>query len=439
MQQTNLMMKIGIISLGLILCLNSVSAQQLDRIVAVVNGDAISKTELDNYTKLVISDMKQNTGASLPSKEVLQQQILNRMVLDKIQLQMAQQYGIEVDSMTVSQAIQELARQQGESVENFRKTIESKGLNYSDYRELIKTEMIIQNLQNKEVNQNVSVSKADIENFLNSPAGQDNSGAEYKLAHILLPVPESPTPEALRKSEVQANAVVAKLKAGADFNNVAISTSAGQQALKGGDLGWRSAGEIPTLFVSHTPAMNVGDIVGPIRSSSGFHIIKLQAKRVAAESQRSETHVRQILIKTDVNTSKAEAEKALRLMKQQINKGADFAKLAIQKSQENRTAEKGGDMGWVNEETVLPRFNQVMAKLRNSEMSEPFETEEGWHLIQVLDRRTQRTSDEAAYNKAREILSIRKANESLESWTKRIRDEARVDILISGEITQKKA
>lgn len=410
------------------------AAQSINRIVAVVNGDAISQTELDSYTKLLLSEMQPD---SLPAKDVLQQQVLNRMIQNKIQLQLAQQYGIEIDSLSVSQAIQNIAQQQGSTVEELRQSIENKKINYSDYREHIKTEMIIQILQNKEVNQDISITKSDIENYLNSPAGQDNSGVEYKMSHILLSVPESPTPDALKKAQAKAEEMVSKLRAGADFKSIAISSSSGRQALNGGDLGWRSAGELPSMFVTYAPSMQKGEVIGPIRSSSGFHIIKLQDKRVATETQRTETHARQILIKTDLNTSSLEAQRTLRLIKQQVTKGADFAKLAIQKSQENRTAEKGGDMGWIDDSTVTPKFYQEVAKLRNNEISEPFETEEGWHLVQVLDRRTQRTSDEAAWNKAHEIIGNRKAAEALELWTKRIRDEARVEILIENKTADK--
>jgi peptidyl-prolyl cis-trans isomerase SurA len=427
----NLFKKISLITLGLLVALPLYAGQALNRIVAIVNGDAISQTELDNYTKMIVTEM-QAPGAALPPRDVLQKQVLNRMILNKIQLQIAQQYGIEIDSLSVSQQIQNIAKQQGVSVETLRSTVEATGINYSDYREYIKTEMIIQMLQNKEVNQDVSITKADIENYLNSPAGQDNSGAEYRLSHILVALPESPTPEVLKKAQNKAEDLVAKLKSGADFKALAISNSAGRQALNGGDLGWRNAGELPSLFTTYAPSMQKGDIAGPIRSSNGFHIIKMQDKRVSSETQRTETHVRQILIKTDIHTSSAEAQRTLRLLKQQIQKGADFAKLAVAKSQENRTAEKGGDMGWVDESTVIPKFYQVMSKLRNNEVSEPFETEEGWHLVQVLERRTQRTSDEAAFNKARESIWLRKSNEALEAWSKRIYDDARIEILLDG-------
>ena len=406
--------------------------QSLDRIVAIVNSDVISQSELDGHTRLVAADMRQQAGTELP-RDVLQRQVLNRMIIDKIQLQMAEQVGIEVDSIAVSQAMHDMARQNGQTLEDFKISTQARGIDFNSYRETIRTDMITQTLQSREVGQEINVSKNDIESFLNSPAGQDQSGTEYRISHILIATSESPSPEALKRAQSEAQDIVTKLKSGDEFQKIAMTKSAGRQALKGGDLGWRTTGELPTLFVSYVPTMQVGDIAGPIRSASGFHIIKLQEKRVSAEESRTETHVRQIFVKTDANTSNEEAKAALHALQQKIKKGANFAKLAAQKSQEARTAEKGGDMGWVNEKIVLPKFYQVMTKLRNNEVSEPFQTDEGWHLIQVLARRTQRSSDEAAWNKAREVLTMRKANEVLEAWTKRIRDDAQVEILLADE------
>jgi len=431
MRNTNLVILLPFF-LATFLVLQTVEARQsLDKIVAVVNNEVISQSELDGYTHLVMSEMSQQPGTVLPPKSVLEKQILNRMVLDKIQLQLAAQSGIEVDSITVSQTIQNLAQMQGLSMEQFRQGVEQHGMKFDDYRDLIRKDLIIQNLQARDVGQNVNVSKTDIESFLNSPAGQDNSGTQYKLSHILISLPESPTPEIVKNTQAQAEDIVKQLKNGTDFNKMAMSKSAGRQALKGGDLGWRSVGELPTIFVSTVPSMHVGDIVGPIRSSSGFHIVKLQDKRQEQAETQTETHVRQILIKPDANTSSEEVHEIMLSLKKQINKGADFAKVAQQKSQENKTAAKGGDMGWLAQDAVLPKFYQVMSSLPNNEVSEPFQTEEGWHLIQVLNRRTQRTSSEAAYHKAHEIIMVRKTNEAVEAWMKRIRDEARVEILLS--------
>jgi peptidyl-prolyl cis-trans isomerase SurA len=427
----NAVSKLAFVVLVSGVCIQPVLAKQvLDKIIAVVNNDVISQYELENYTKIVAADIKLESDGALPPKDVLKEQVLNRMILDKIQLQLAEQYGIEADSITVSQALQNMARQKGETVEQLKNKIESSGIPFDEYRNLIRNEIIIQRLQSREVAQDLAISKSDIESFLSSPAGQDNSGTEYRISHILLLTPEAPTPAALKQVQAKADEIVASLKNGADFQKTAMSKSAGRQALNGGDLGWRSSGEMPTMFVNYIPNMKVGDIAGPIRSAGGFHIIKLQDKRTNNDENRIETHVRHILIVPNKNTSSDEAKAILTSIRKQLIKGTDFAKIAAKKSQDQRSASKGGDLGWVTEQSVLPEFNQAMAKLRNNEISEPFQTEDGWNLVQVLDRRTKHTSDEAAWNRALEILTIRKSNEAIEAWTKRIRDEARVNILL---------
>lgn len=417
-----------------------ISARQtLDKVIAVVNSDVISKYELDNYTKYVIANMEAEGNTILPPKDVLQEQVLNRMVLDKIQVQLAEQTGIEVDSITVSDAIQHVARQHGQTLEQFKNSIEKKGLQFDDFRAIVRNDLIIQRLQAREVSRDVVIAKADVESYLSSAAGQDNSGVEYRLNHILLLAPESPTPEALKVVQAKAEELVVSLQKGADFQKTAIAKSAGRQALNGGDLGWRTSGELPTIFVNYVPTMQVGDVVGPIRSAGGFHIIKLAGKRTTETDKLIETHVRQILIVPDNNTSSEEARTLISSIRKQIINGADFAKIAQKKSQDLRSASKGGDMGWVNEQAVLPKFYEVMSKLRNNEISEPFQTEEGWTIVQVLDRRNQATSNEAAWNRAMEVLTARKTNEAIEAWTKRIRDEARVSILLNNDTSNKQA
>jgi peptidyl-prolyl cis-trans isomerase SurA len=427
----NTVIKLAFLCFASMACMQTATAKQvLDKIVAVVNNDVISQYELENYTKLLVADLKAQSDSALPPKDILQEQALNRMVMDKIQLQLAEQSGIEVDSIMVSQALQHLAQQKGQTLEQLRYETEARGVNFDEYRELVRNELTIQRLQARAVSQDVAIAKSDIESFLSSPAGQDNTGTEYKISHILLLAPESPTPAALKQVQSKAEEIVASLKKGADFQKTAMAKSAGRQALNGGDLGWRNTGELPTLFVNYVPTMQIGDIVGPIRSAGGFHIIKLEDKRTANEEHRTETHVRHILIVPDKNTSSEEAKTVLAGIRKQIVKGADFSKIAAKKSQDIRSASKGGDMGWINEQSVLPKFYEVISKLRNNEISEPFLTEDGWNLVQVLDRRTRHTSDEAAWNRATEILTIRKTNEAIEAWTKRIRDEARVSILL---------
>lgn len=404
--------------------------EELDRIIATVNKDVISLCELDNYIKIVTLDAKEH---ELPTKDILRRQVLNKMILDKIQLQLADEYGIDVDSVVVSQSLQSMAASQNISMQELQTQIESKNVNFADYRELLKQEIIMSRLQSREVAQDVVISKSDIESYLNSPAGQDQSGTEYHLGHILLSAPEQPTPEELQKTQQEADKIVETLKNGEDFAKTAMENSSSQQALKGGDLGWRSSAELPTLFVSFVPSMNTGDIVGPIRSASGFHIIKLHDKRVGNQELLSEYHVRQILLKPNENKSDQEVEATMHKILQQLKSGSDFAKLAHKNSEETRTASKGGDMGWISKKSVLPKFYDVMSSLEENAYSEPFRTDAGWHVIQLLDKRTHYSSNEAAWNKARDVLAMRKTGEMLEVWAKRLRDEANVQIFLDEQ------
>lgn len=431
MKINTLICKCALGILAISLSLQPLSARQvLDKVVAVVNTDVISQYELDNYTKFVVTSMETQDGSIVPPDDVLQEQILNRMITDKIQVQLAEQSGIEVDSITVSEAVHFMAKQQGLTLDQLKQNIEKKGLQFDDFRNIVRNDLTIQRLQAREVARDVVIAKSDIESYLSSPVGQDQSGIEYRLSHILLQAPESPTPDALKKVQIKAEGLVSGLQKGDDFSKVAMTNSAGRQALSGGDLGWRSSGELPTMFVNYAPTMQVGDVVGPIRSAGGFHIIKLTGKRTTKEDKLIETHVRQITILPDSHKSSDEARRLLVGIRKQLVNGADFAKIAQKKSQDLRSATKGGDVGWVNEQAVLPKYYEIMSHLRNNEISEPFQTEEGWHIIQVLDRRNQLTSNEAAYNRALEVLTMRKTNEALEAWTKRIRDESRVSIML---------
>lgn len=412
------------------------ASEVLDKVIAVVNNDVISQFELEKYSKIVMANLDAQ-GNGLPSDDVFKDQILNRLILDKIQIQLAEENGIEVDSITVTEAVQYIARQKGITLSEYRQSLEKKGIDFEEYRNTIRNDLIIQRLQAREVSRDVVIAKSDIESYLSSPAGQDRSGTEYQISHILMVTPETPTPNAVKQVQNKAENLVSALQKGADFHKAALTHSAGRQALNGGDLGWRTSGELPTIFANYIPTMQVNDVVGPIRSAGGFHIIKLTGKRVTKNDKDIETHVRQILITPDSRTSSEEAQRLLQNMRKQIIQGADFAKLAQKKSQDTRSASKGGDIGWVNENAVLPQYYEVMSKLRNNEISEPFQTEEGWHLIQVLDRRNQHNSNEAAWNKAMEVLTMRKTNEAIEVWTKRVRDEARVEILIPTENVKK--
>lgn len=405
------------------------AASRLNKIAAIVGNEIITVKELKDKTKLIINNLSEQNIA-LPPQTVLEHQVLNKMILDLIQLQMAKQFAIEVDSISVNQAIEDLAKQQQLSVAEYKKSIEQHGMKFADFREHIKTELTISRLQQREIGNEIRISNTEIDSYLNSPEGQDNSGIEYHLGHILITAPETPSEKKLKNTEAKAKKLVADLKQGSDFKQLAMANSSDIKALDGGDLGWRQLKEIPTIFTKQVPNMQINEILGPIQSASGYHIIKLYGKRFGKKQDYLELKAKQILIKPNDTTSDQEAKNLLLNLRQQIIQGDDFSKIAAQKSQEIHTANKGGDLGWISESAVLPEFWKNINKLSENQISQPFKTESGWHLVQIISKRSSNNSTEIARNQAGEILRERKFHEMLEIWLKKIRDEAKVDVLL---------
>ena len=415
-----------IVVLSIFLPFQVIASNSLDQVVAIVNNEVITKLELNKYTEILTSNID-TENMQLPSKDILNKQILTKMILDKIQLQLANATGITTDDQEINASIQEIAEDEKLTLTEFKRNLEKKGIDFSDFRKYIKNELTFATLRQRELAHDLTVSSADIDSFLNSPIGQDQSGAEYRLGHILLSIPDAATPQTITSIQKQAKQIITELKNDGDFAKIAMAKSAGQQALKGGDLGWRRISAIPTIFVEYVPSMKLNEIFGPIRSSSGFHIIKLNGKRIGDKKAYTEIHVRHILLKTG-HISDQKIKDKLDHIRSQIIKGADFAKTAKQKSEETSTAEKGGDLGWINKKSVLPEFYSKIINLPLGEISEPFKTQLGWHLVQVLEKRSHETSSIAARNKAAAILKERKFQEKLEAWLKKIRNDAHVEI-----------
>lgn len=405
------------------------AAHHINKIAAIVGNEIITTKELEEKTKLVINNLS-TQNITLPPKEILEHQVLNKMILDQIQLQMAKQLAIEVDSTSINHAIENLAKQQKISVSEYKKSILQSGLKFEDFREQVKTEIILSRLQQREVGNEIRISNADIDGYLNSPAGQDNSGIEYHLGHILITAPDKTNNTAFKKAELKAKQVVTELKQGKDFKQLAMANSSDIKALDGGDLGWRQLKEIPSIFVKEIPNMQIDEIIGPIQSSSGFHIIKLYNKRFGKKQNYLELQARQILIKPSQSISDQEAKTLLSKLRQQITDGKEFSKIAEHKSQELHTAARGGSLGWISETSVIPEFWKNINTLSTNQISQPFKTELGWHLVQITNKRQADHSKEAIRNQAAEILRERKFNEILEIWLKKIRDEAKVDVLL---------
>jgi peptidyl-prolyl cis-trans isomerase SurA len=404
----------------------------LDKMVAAVNGEAITESQLNRQTQILLTRLQQTT--TLPPMSVLQKQLLERMILEKLQLQLASQDTIDIDETTLNHALQDIAIRDGLSLSQLQQFLEEQGVSFAQFKETVKTELMLSKVQQKELGQQITISKAEIDHFLNSPAGLDQSGAEYNLGHILITFPsDSPSKAQQQKTQQHAEQIVGELKAGANFAKMAMAKSASQHALNGGDLGWRKIESIPTTFVKIAPALQIGEIYGPIRDNSGFHIIKLLNKRAQttpAGKSSAEAHVRQILIKTNEKKSDTEAQTLLTALRTRIINGTSFTTLAQQYSEE-ATATKGGDIGWVTEKGVVPEFYQAITKLKSGEISQPFKSPLGWHLVLMLEKRSAHVPSETMRNKAMEILYQRKFDELLVTWLRQLRNNAEVQTYLN--------
>lgn len=400
--------------------------EPLEKIVAVVNDDVITRTELDNRLH-AIKDQLKNQTSPLPPDSVLEKQVLDRMILASLQLQLADHNGIRVDDDTLNHTIERIAADNKLSLPEFRAVLEKEGYDFASFREDIRREILISRVQQRQVTDRIMVTEQEIDNFLATQHAQGNTDAEYHLAHILVAVPDAASAERIQTARQRADDILAKLRAGANFQETAIADSDGQQALQGGDLGWRKAAELPTLFVEPVLRMKVGDISELIRSPSGFHIIKLLDQRSEQRHIVTQSHARHILIRTDELTGDDAAQARLNEFRQRIKEGADFAELARNYSNDTATAGNGGDLGWVNPGDMVPAFEAEIDKLATGEISEPFKTGFGWHIVQVLERRRYDNTDSFIRNQARDAIRQRKTEEELQSWMARLRDDAYIE------------
>ena len=360
---------------------------------------------------------------------MLEEQVLERMIQKHLQLQVAASNHIRVEDETLNRTILRIASDNKLTLGQFRDVLEKDGFNFANYRENIRNEIIISRLRQREINSKITVTEQEVKDFLTNREAQGSADDEYHLAHILVAIPEAASAEQVQAAKQKAQNILNKLRSGEDFAQTAIAMSDGQQALQGGDLGWRKLGQLPLLFSSLVNTMKVSDISELIRSPSGFHIIKLLEKRQRKGKHIiTQTKARHILIRTNELVSDKDAVTRLKQLKQRIEHGEDFAELARSHSDDTASAVNGGDLGWVNPGALVPQFEQVMNSLKPKEMSEPFKTEYGWHVVQVLDRREHDNTDEQKVAQAKEQIFQRKVEEETQNWLRRLRDEAYVDI-----------
>jgi peptidyl-prolyl cis-trans isomerase SurA len=403
--------------------------QSLNSIVAVVNDDIILSSELDNATRSVVKQLEEK-GTPLPEKSVLEKEVLDKLIMESLQLQLAASNGITIDDSQLNTEIKELAENNGVSLTEFRNILERDGYSYQAFREDLRKQLTIMQVRRMMVASTIKVNDQEIDNLLATLKSSGQGGVEYHLGHILIAIPEAASPGEIQATKARAENTLQRLRGGADFAEVALVTSDSQTALEGGDLGWRNLGQLPSMFLDTVKGMQVGDISDLIRSSGSFHIIKLLGKRGDERHFVEQTRVRHILIKTDEVNTDEDVQTRIRQLELRLRGGEDFATLALANSQDTLSAARGGDLGWINQGDTVPEFEEAMNSLAPGEISQPVKTEFGWHLIQVQERRTHDSTEEYERTKVRDLIRSKKYEEELFLWLRRLRDESYVEYRI---------
>jgi len=395
----------------------------LDRIVAVVNDDVVTETELDQEVKTVEKRIT-DQGVNAPVGHRLRSQVLNRLITKQLQLQLAKKAGLRVDDATLNQTMNRIAAQNKMTLDQLRSAIERDGFDFGTFRDDIRDQILITRLKQREVEKKIVVTDQEIDQFIANQLAGDAADDEYRIAHILIAVPESAGPERIHRAREKAERIHKTLVDGADFEKEAIEYSDGRHALDGGDLGWRKAKELPSIFSRVALNMRVGAVSDVLRSPSGFHIIKLVGKHSSERHVVTEHQVRHILLATNDLLNDQAAHEKLMSLRERIQHGEDFGELARAYSEDKASAGKGGQLGWVKPGDVDPDFEKVVEALKVNEVSRPFRTRFGWHIAQVLDKRTVDDTEEYNRAKARELIRKRKTDEAYQQWLRRLRDNA---------------
>ncbi|MDR2031810.1 MAG: peptidylprolyl isomerase [Azoarcus sp.] len=407
---------------------------EVDRIVAVVNSEAITALQLRDRRNHILRNLKKQ-NVQLPPEDVFERQVLEQLIMERAQLQLARNTAVQIDEAMLERAIGLIANNNRIPLNKMRATLAEEGVTWERFREDIRTELILNRLREREVDNKVTVSDAEITNFLrNHPDAL--SGTEYRVAHILLRIPEGADAGQLETLRRRAEKILARLRAGENFARVAADSSDAPDNIRGGEIGWRDRDRLPGLYADAMGKLEPGEISPPLRSASGLHIVKLLEKREGSDAQGAreveQIHARHILLKTSEVLSDADARTKLLSLRESIVRGADFAELAKAHSAD-LSAARGGDLGWVNPGDTVPEFEKAMNALAPNAVSPPVRTPFGWHLIQVLERRTQDMSEERRRNAARAALRQRKAEEAYEDWLRQLRDSTYVEYRLETE------
>ncbi len=408
----------------------SKSANVIDSIAVVVNDDVITKNELAARIKNVSQRMKAQNMA-LPDTADMQRQILERMIVERAQMQLAKEMGVRIDDTTLDRAIGRIAEQQKMTIQDLRNQIEKEGTAFSAFREEIRDEIIMQRLREHEVDNKIQISDAEIDTYLAAEKAAAADQVEMNLAQIMVQIPNNASPEQIAKAKDKADEVTRQLRTGADFAKMAAKYSDSADALKGGEIGWRSPDRLPPVFAEALAKLKPGQYTPTIKSTTAFHILKLIGKRSAAESLEkqviTQSRVRHILIKVSPTVTADDAKRKLKELKERLdNKAAKFEELARLFSNDG-SASKGGDLGWMSPGDSMPEFETPVAALKVGELSDVIETPFGFHLVEVLERKSDDVSKEKMRAAARQVIRDRKMEEATEDWSRQVRDRAYVE------------
>lgn len=398
----------------------------VDRIVAVVNNEVITLYDLNNRVTRALQELR-SRNIPAPDRGVLRRQVLERMIIERVQLQLARDTGLQVDDLQLDATIARIAESNNMPLMQFRRTLERDGIPFDKFREEVRMEIILSRLREREVDNKINVAESEIDNFIADRKDAKNQSAEYNLSHIIIRLPEQARPEQIARQLARAEEAVKRIGAGTDFAQVVAAYSDASDALSGGNMGWRTQDRLPELYAKAAAGLKPGEIGEILRSPAGFHIVKLNSRRGAGAPYIVEqNHVRHILVRTGEAMSDDEAKYKLLSLRERIVNGSSFPELARLNS-DDPSAGRGGDLGWIYPGDTVPDFERAMKALKVLEVSQPVKSQFGWHLIQVLERRTTDASAERERLEARKALRERKGDEAYDEWLRQLRDRAWVE------------
>lgn len=406
---------------------------EIDKVIGVVNQGVILESEVDTIVERVKKQAEEQ-GQELPKDETLRVQAIERLVNQELMMQMAERMGLQISDSQLDQTLANIAKEQGGTIADLRRTVEASGESFQAYREEIRKEITTQQVTRANVDRRIYISEQEINNLLKIMETQGKNAEEYDIGHILIDIPSEATPEEIASAKVRADKVIELLNDGQEFKRIAISSSSGSKALEGGQLGWMGINEMPSLFAEAVKGKKKGAIVGPLRSGAGFHIIKVQDVRGLQVVETTEVRSRHILIKPSIILSEEKARNMLEGFAKDLRAGkADFAKLAKEYSEDPGSALKGGEYDWTDPTTYVPAFRDTLLSLKKDEISEPFRTQYGWHIVQLLDKRIADKTEQAKRNRAHGMLFNRKFKEESFNWQQEMREQAHVEIFPTDE------